>query len=349
MHPRSPNIRPVIQAPPEQDLKAFALSVLETEARAVLEVARAIDHRFEAAVESILACEGAVVTCGIGKAGHIARKLSATLSSTGTPSHFLSPADAVHGDLGSVRAGDVLILLSSSGESEEIVRILSLIKKLGNPIIALTASPKSSLGRYADHCLEMGKISEACPLGLAPSASTTALLALSDALALSVMKRRRFTPDDFALYHPAGQLGRKLIRVAEAMTFRKGENLPLYHESITVSDMLHQRATIQRPPGAVLLHDDAGRLSGIFTDGDLRRLITTSPAEAPDKVVATVMHRNPKRISADALASEAIAIMRPLRIDELPVIDAENRPLGMIDIQDLITLKMLDITPDDTP
>lgn len=328
------------------DARTFAKSVIDAEARAVASLSAAVDEHFDRAVQLVLNCRASVLTSGIGKAGHIARKMSATLSSTGTPSHYLSPADAVHGDLGAVRSGDVVVILSASGESDEILRMLSIVKKLDHPVVAITRTRTNSLARAADAAIAMGKIEEACPLGLAPSASTTAMLAIGDALALTVMKLRNFTADDFALYHPAGQLGRKLIRVREAMTFRNGDNLPVYHESITLAEMLHKRATIQRPPGAVLLTDDAGKLAGIFTDGDLRRLITTDPAGAPNKRLSDLMHRNPKRIDGEALASEAMAIMRPLRIDELPVVDAGDRPVGMIDIQDLVVLKMMDVDPD---
>ena len=201
------------------DLLQFARQVLETEAAAIRIVAAAIDESFERAVRLILACNGSVLTTGVGKAGHIARKLSATLASTGTPSHFLSATDAVHGDLGSIRRGDIVLILSASGESDEILRLLNLVKKLDHPVIAMTSSASSGLGRSADIALAFGKIEEACPLGLAPSASTTAMMALGDALALTVMKLRNFSAEDFALFHPAGQIGRKLIRVKEAMTF----------------------------------------------------------------------------------------------------------------------------------
>src|SRR5947208_6015295 len=233
-------------------IRDFAISVIETEAAAVRAMVGAIDGDFEKAVRLILDCPAAVLTCGIGKAGHIARKLAATLASTGTPSHFLSPTDAVHGDLGSVRQGDVIVILSSSGESDEILRLLSIVKKLDHPVIAITASENSGLGQAADIVLKMGAIEEACPLGLAPSASTTAMLALGDALALSVMKLRKFTAEDFALFHPAGQLGRKLIKVGEAMTFRLGENLALASEKLSVGQVLHEVSTIKRRSGAVV-------------------------------------------------------------------------------------------------
>lgn len=306
-------------------------------------VASAIDASFERAAKLVLQCKGSVLTSGVGKAGHVARKLSATLASTGTPSHFLSAADAVHGDLGSIREGDIVLILSASGESDEILRLLSLVKKLGHPVIAITATTTSGLGKSADIVLAMGKIEEACPLGLAPSASTTAMMALGDALALTVMKLRNFTSDDFALFHPGGNLGRKLIRVGEAMTFRKGENLALAHDQLTVAQVLREVSTIKRRSGAVVLVDASGKLSGIFSDGDLRRLITGNDGSALSKTMADVMTRSPKRISENALASEAMALMRPFRIDELPVVDDQDRPVGLIDVQDLVVLRMLDV------
>jgi arabinose-5-phosphate isomerase len=204
----------------DAEVVKFARQVIQIEAEAVRAMEGAIDDAFERACRLILDCPDAVLATGIGKAGHVARKVSATLASTGTPSHFLSPADAVHGDLGAIRKGDVILIFSASGESDEILRLLNIVKKLDHTVIAITATKTSGLGRFADVVLTMGKIEEACPLGLAPSASTTAMLALGDALALSVMKLRKFSPDDFALFHPAGQLGRKLLRVREAMTFK---------------------------------------------------------------------------------------------------------------------------------
>jgi arabinose-5-phosphate isomerase len=331
----------------DESLKQFAQEVIRTEAAAVRGMTRALDTPdFDRAVQLVRDCRASVLVSGIGKAGHIARKISATLASTGTPSHFLSPADAVHGDLGAVRQGDVVMILSSSGESDEIVRVLSIVKKLDHPVIAITASRNNTLARHADAVLEMGPVVEACPLGLAPSASTTAMLALGDALALTVMKMRNFTADDFALFHPAGQLGRKLIRVREAMTFRMGENLPVAPDSLTVGEVLHAVSKIKRRSGAVVLVDENGRLSGIFSDGDLRRLVTDDDGTALRRPVRGVMTHNPKRIAADALASEAMALMRQYRIDELPVIDESGRPVGLIDVQDLVVLKLFDVEPE---
>jgi arabinose-5-phosphate isomerase len=332
-----------IQWQMESTSRQFARQVIETEAAAVRAMAGALDDQFERAVNLILECPASLLVTGIGKAGHIARKLSATFSSTGTPSHFLAPADSVHGDLGSVRGGDVVLILSYSGESDEILRMLNIVKKLGHPIIAMTASRTSGLGKFADVTLATGRVEEACPLGLAPSASTTAMLALGDALALTVMKLRKFSAEDFAMFHPAGQLGRKLIRVGEAMTFRAGENLAMASDELTVGQVLHQVSQIKRRSGAVVLTSAAGKVSGIFTDGDLRRLIISDEGAGLGRPVRQVMKHDPKRIAVDSLASAAMALMRQYRIDELPVVDSEDRPLGLIDVQDLVVLKMLDV------
>lgn len=327
----------------DERLLEVARQVIDVEAAAVARMRDAIDDHFARAIAFVVGCRGALMLSGIGKAGHVARKLAATFASTGTPAHFLSAGDATHGDVGAVRDGDVVLLLSASGETEEILRLLSIVKKLNHPVIAITATRDSALGRFADVTIATGKIEEACPLRLAPSASTTAMLALGDALALSVMTARDFTADDFAVFHPAGQLGRKLIRVAEAMSFKLGENLPVANERLTVGEVLRDVSRIKRRSGAVVLVDDAGKLSGIFSDGDLRRLVERDPRGAMQTPVADVMTRDPKHIRADALASEAIAVMRPHRIDELPVVDADGRPIGLIDVQDLVVLKMFDV------
>ena len=210
-------------------------------------------------------------------------------------------------------------------------------------MIALTSTSNNSLARFANIVLQVGKIEEACPLGLAPSATTAALGALGDTLFLSVMKSRSFTSEEFALYHPAGQLGRKLIKVKEAMTFRIGENFSVTSDRLTVGQVLHEVSSIKRRSGAVVLVDDQGKVSGIFSDGDLRRAITDDDGTVLKKPISELMTRNPKRIRGDQLASEAIALMRPFRIDELPVVDEEDRPIGLIDIQDLVVLRMLDV------
>jgi arabinose-5-phosphate isomerase len=330
----------------EDSIRKFARQVIETEAKAVAMMTQAIGEDFDRAVKLILDCPASVLCSGVGKAGHVARKLSATFASTGTPSHFLSAGDAVHGDLGSIRRGDIILILSASGESDEILRLLSIVKKLDHPVVAITASKSSSLGGHADIVLEIGNLEEACPLGLAPSSTTTAMLALGDALALSVMKVREFTAENFAVFHPGGQIGRKLITVKEAMTFRLGENLPVTSDRLTVGQVLREVSSIKRRSGAVILVDDSGKISGIFSDGDLRRLITSDDETALRRQIKEVMTRNPKRVHADQLASEAMAILRQNRIDELPVVDDGDKPIGLIDVQDLVVLKMLDVEPD---
>ncbi|HUB24946.1 MAG TPA: KpsF/GutQ family sugar-phosphate isomerase [Tepidisphaeraceae bacterium] len=321
----------------------FGRQVIQTEGAAVRQMADCIGEDFVRAVNMVLDCPGAVLATGVGKAGIIARKLSSTLASTGTPSHVLSAADAVHGDLGSIRQGDLIVILSSSGESDEILRVANLVRKLGHPIIAATASRQSTLGKSASVVLEMGKVIEACPLGLAPSASTTALLALCDALALTVMKLRKFGPEDFAMFHPAGQLGRQLLKVGEAMTFRRGENLPVASDALSVRQVMHDTSAIKRRPGAVILVSADGRISGIFTDADLRRLLTDSDTSVLDKPMHQVMTRHPSRVREGALASEAMALMRQKRIDELPVVNDRDEPVGLIDVQDLVVLKIFDV------
>jgi arabinose-5-phosphate isomerase len=328
----------------ESSLRQFAQQVIDAEASAVKGLSASLDESFERAVRLILDCRGSVLVSGIGKAGHVGRKLSASLSSTGTPSHFLDPAEALHGDLGSVRKGDVVLILSYSGESDEILRMLSVVKKLGNPTVAITSTAQNALARHSNLVLKLGRIEEACPLGLAPSASTTAMAALGDALFLTVMKYRRFTSEDFALYHPAGQLGRKLIKVREAMTFKLGENLPVASDQLTVGQVLREVSAIKRRSGAVILADpQSGKVTGIFSDGDLRRLILHDEDAALRRHVREVMTPNPKRIRGDALASEAMAILRQYRIDDLPVVDEDDQPIGLIDVQDLVVLKLFDV------
>src|SRR5450432_1728433 len=327
----------------DETIRQFARAVIDTEAKAVGAMAAAIGDDFERAVKLILDCPASLLASGIGKAGHVARKLSATFASTGTPSHFLSAGDAVHGDLGSIRRGDVVLVLSASGESDEILRLLSIVKKLDHPVIAITASKSNSLGKHADIVLEIGNLEEACPLGLAPSSTTTAMMALGDALALCVMKLRNFTADNFAVFHPGGQLGRKMIKVREAMTFRLGENLPVTSDRLSVGQVLREVSSIKRRSGAVILVDEAGKMSGIFSDSDLRRLITGDDGSALRRQIKEVMTKNPKRIQADHLASEAMALMQQYRIDELPVVDEHDKPIGLIDVQDLVILRMLDV------
>jgi len=314
----------------------FARQVLQTEADAIRSLLPRIDQSFVDAVRCILACRGHIIVTGMGKAGLVGQKISATLASTGTPSIFLHPAEAFHGDLGRVTPDDVLLALSNSGETEEVSRLLPLLKKFGTRIIAITATSASTLARGADIVLQLGKIEEACPIGLAPSASTTALLALGDALALCAQKERGFTKEQYAFYHPGGELGRRLQHVSEVM--RSGEKAPVISAERTIAEAI---ALITRArAGAISIVDGAGKLTGIFTDGDLRRRIGED-AGVLKKAVGDYMTRNPKTIGPDRLASEALFLLREKKIDEVPVVGADGKPVGMLDVQDLLDMGLV--------
>jgi arabinose-5-phosphate isomerase len=305
--------------------------ILKIEAEAVLSLAERLGPEFEAAVESIVVCRGHLVVTGMGKAGLIGQKISATFASTGTPSIFLHPAEAYHGDLGRVLAADAVLAISNSGETEEVGRLLPSIKQIGAKIIAITASKGSTLGRNADIVIELGRIEEACPLKLAPSATTTAILALGDALALCVLEARGFDKEQFSFYHPGGDLGRKLLKVSDVM--RTAERNPIVREETPLTEAI---ATITRArAGAVTVVDGSGKLSGIFTDGDLRRTMSRDPKLIVSRI-GDVMTRKPKTITPDRLASEALKILHEKKIDELPVVNEEGEPVGMLDVQDLL-------------
>jgi arabinose-5-phosphate isomerase len=327
-------------ATPNLDVARRALTV---EHQAVGRLAETIDESFADACRAICACTGKVVLTGIGKAGVIARKISATLASTGTQSIFLHPVEALHGDLGRLQRGDVVLALSHSGASEEIVRLLDHIKARGATLVALTSEAKSPLGSHAEITLCYGQIEEACPMQLAPTASTTCMLVLGDALALTVMDMREFGPEEFAEHHPGGSLGRQLIRVRDAIVFKAGERLTLAGEHLSLGDALEeaQRGDVRRS-GAMLLVDGEGRLSGILTDADLRRSILAHRGEdIMSRPVRDFMTADPKAVGQDELASTALAIMNEHRLDELPVLDGDGRPVGVIDVQDLLGLKTL--------
>jgi len=305
--------------------------ILKIEAGAVLSLADRLGPEFDAAIDAIVAGKGHLVVTGMGKAGLVAQKISATFASTGTPSIFLHPAEAYHGDLGRVLAADVVLAISNSGETDEVVRLLPSIKQIGARVIAVTASKGSSLGRTADIVIELGRIEEACPLKLAPSATTTAILALGDALALCVLDARGFDKEQFALFHPGGDLGRKLLKVSDVM--RTGDRNPLVKEDTSITEAI--AAITKARAGAVTILDSAGRLSGIFTDGDLRRTISRDPKLITSKI-GEVMTRKPRTITPDRLASEALKVLHEKKIDELPVVNDRGEPVGMIDVQDLL-------------
>ncbi len=255
---------------PQPDLE-LARNVLATEAKCISALVDRVDERFAAAAREVFSCGGTAILTGVGKAGLIAQKISATLASTGTPSIFLHPVEAFHGDLGRVRRDDVVIALSHSGGTEEIIRLVDHLKARGAKLIAITAVETSPLADFADIALCYGDVDEACPLGLAPSASTSCMLALGDALAMTVMKMRQFGPEEFAAFHPGGDLGRRLLKVEEALPVHAAEELPIAAETLTVREALTEAEKVARRAGALLLVDDAGRLSGIFTDADMRR------------------------------------------------------------------------------
>jgi len=318
----------------------YARRVIESESEAIKGLVGVVGDDFARAAEMVYNCAGSCIVSGIGKAGIIGRKISATLASTGTPSHFLHPAEAVHGDLGRLRKEDIVIVLSYGGETDEIVRLINLVKQIQIPLIAITGEKDSSLSKYSDVVLSMGKLNEACPLGVAPSVSTTCMLALGDALALTVMKARNFSVEDYVRFHPGGSLGSKLMTVEQSMMFRPGEKLPVAAELDTIETVLKETFDVKRH-GAVMIVDGRGKLTGIITDGDFRRLVTKEGSKGFSMKARDVMTKNCKRIRVDALAAEATAIFHKYRIDELPVVDAQDRPVGLIDVQDIVTIKVV--------
>jgi arabinose-5-phosphate isomerase len=318
----------------------YARKVIQAEAEAIRAVAPIVDDSFAKAVGMIYNCKGACIVTGIGKAGIIGRKISATLASTGTPSHFLHPAEAIHGDLGRLRKDDIVIVLSYGGETDEVTRLINLVKQLEIKLIAITGDSDSTLSKYSNVVLCMGEVSEACPLGVAPSVSTTCMLAIGDALAFTVMKGRKFSVEDYVRFHPGGSLGSKLMTVEQSMIFKPGERLPIAEVTDTVKQILEKTSDVKRH-GAVMVVDKDGKLAGIVTDADLRRLLTKHGQAAFELEVSDIMTADCKKIRADALAAEATAIFHKYRIDELPVVDAANRPVGLIDVQDILTIKVV--------
>lgn len=315
-----------------KDILGTARQILETESRAIRNLIPQIGKNFEKAVNAMADCQGRVIVTGMGKPGFIARKIAATLASTGTPSLFLHPAEAVHGDLGMVTAKDVMLAISQSGETEEIVRMISTVKKIGVGLIAMTSSPASALARHADIVLNLAVTKEACPLNLAPSASTTAALAMGDALALSLLKKKGFRAEDFAELHPGGSLGKKLLKVKDIM--RTGKNNPVVRATTTVRQALLSITAARA--GSCTVVDKQGKLLGIFTDGDLRRHLREGGEPVLKKPISEVATRNPMTIGKEKLAAEALHILQSRKIDELPVVDEKGRAVGLLDVQDLL-------------
>ena len=315
---------------------AAAREILRGEATAILRVAEDLDESFLVAVDALRGCEGQIIVSGMGKAGLIGRKISATLASTGSRSIFLHPAEAVHGDLGRVDHADVLLLLSYSGETEELNRLLPVLKSQARTLIAITGSRQSTLGRAADIILPLGALREVCSLGLAPSTSTTAMLALGDALALLVSRERGFTREEFARNHPAGSLGRQLASVDQVM--RPLDTCRVAHAQTSLCEVLVKVSRPGRRSGAVMLIDDQRRLVGIFTDSDLARLLEQRRHSQLDAPIAEVMTTKFRTVSSGAPLAVAVDLLAQYKISELPVIDASASPLGLIDITDVVGL-----------
>jgi arabinose-5-phosphate isomerase len=318
------------------DLVAYGQQVVSSEARAIGAVK--LGPSFARAVEWILGCKGRVVVTGMGKPGFVAQKISATLASTGTPSLFVHPAEAAHGDLGRIARDDVVIALSNSGETEELTRLLPSLRKMGAKLVAITKDGNNSLARGADLVLEIGDVEEACPMGLAPTASTAVLLAVGDALAMTVLANRAFDKEEYALFHPGGKLGRGLMKVGELM--RQGAANPVVRESAPLSAAVAVMTETAGRPGAASVVDAAGRLVGIFTDGDLRRLVEHGQTDF-SRPVSAAMGRDPRRVKPDLLVTEAAHVMRKARIDQVPVVDDDGKPIGLLDVQDLLAAKIL--------
>lgn len=311
--------------------------MLEEEARAVQEAASRLNGDFTEAARSIARCKGRLVVSGMGKANFVAQKISATFASTGTPSLFLHPADALHGDLGRITKKDVLLGLSHSGETEEMLRLLGPVRHVGARVLAITASKSSSLGQGADLTLEMGRWEEAGS-GLAPTTSTTVMLALGDALAMAVLKLRGFTADDFRQFHPAGALGRQLMRVEDVM--RRGPMLPKVRQRAPLSEVIAVMTGTPGRPGAATVVGRTGKLVGMFTDGDLRRLMDAGTFDLTT-LVEEVMCARPKTVRPDQAVTEAAAVLRAHHVDQVPVVDDRGRPVGLLDVQDLLTQRFL--------
>ncbi len=311
---------------------ALARDVLSTEAQAIESLSSRLDETFLAAVDAMLATTGRVVVTGMGKSGHVARKIAATLASTGTPAFFVHPAEAAHGDLGMILSGDVVLALSNSGESDEVISLLPAMRRKQVTLIAMTGRTGSTLAREADIHLDAAVEREACPLGLAPTSSTTAALALGDALAVTLLDARNFRAEDFAMSHPAGSLGRRLlVRVADVM--RSGDDLPAVPPEASLRDALMEIS--RKGLGLTAVVDTGGRPLGIFTDGDLRRLIDRGVVDFHHMTVGEVMHVHPKTIASDRLATEAVKEMEQNKINGLLVLDNQGRVEGALNLHDL--------------
>ncbi|GGD36388.1 KpsF/GutQ family sugar-phosphate isomerase [Pseudoxanthomonas indica] len=333
--PQSLSAPPLVQ---DTALAASGRRVIEIEAQALTALAQRIDGSFSAACRTILACQGRVVATGMGKSGHVARKIAATLASTGTPAFYVHPGEAGHGDLGMITDADVVLAMSYSGESDEVLMLLPVLKRQGNPLISMTGRPGSTLAREADIHLDISVPAEACPLDLAPTSSTTATLAMGDALAVALLEARGFTADDFARSHPAGSLGRRLLlHITDVM--HGGDDVPRVSQDASLSQALVEMS--RKRLGMTAVVDAQGRLVGLFTDGDLRRTLDNPALDIRQASIGEVMTRQPKTIGADQLAVEAARMMETHKISGLIVVDGEQRPVGALNIHDLLRARVV--------
>lgn len=315
----------------------FFRSVLHEEAQALERLANSLDSEVEVVVKAILSLsrEGRLVISGIGKTGFIAMKISATFSSVGVPSFFLHPAEAFHGDLGRVSSKDIILLLSYSGETDEVLRLIPHLRRIGCLLVGITGSAQSTLGRRCHHVIAIGSTQEAGPLGLAPTTSTTMMLAVGDALVMTVLREREFPREQFAFFHPGGALGRVLSLVSEIM--RVGDELCIMPESATAREVLHAITLTKGRPGAAAIVNREGKLVGVFTDGDFRRCLDKS-SNFLERPITEVMGTSPKTVEGGVFAEEALRLMNAHRIDQVIVVNSEYKPIGMVDIQDVLRL-----------
>ncbi len=340
--------------PPSPDTKiseaTFIAEVLRAEAEAILRIAEgseASSSHWSKALDLLASCSGHVIVSGMGKSGLVGQKISATLASLGQPSHFIHPAEAVHGDLGRIRRGDIVMLLSYSGNTEEVVNLAAILRADGVKTLGLSRDNSTHLAELCTTHLAVGDVTEACPLNLAPTASTTAQLAIGDSLALALSRRRHFSADDFHRHHPGGMLGAGLRKITEVLRFRVEENLPVIPDHLSVQEALVQarkQAAGSRRAGAMLLVNRDGQLSGLFTDGDLRRLLVIKeddPTALLHQPIGEVMTPHPRHLTVNDLVRDAVQLIREHRVDEIPVLDMQGKPVGLVDVQDLIAMKVV--------
>ncbi|MDR1484015.1 MAG: KpsF/GutQ family sugar-phosphate isomerase [Planctomycetaceae bacterium] len=320
----------------EKTILSLAREILEREAAAIQLSAEQLDGRFVKAVNKIIGCQGNIIVIGVGKAGLIGQKIAATLASTGTPAHFVHPSEAIHGDLGRINKNDTAIILSQSGETEEITRILPPLKSFHIPIIAITSSTESTLAKFANITISTGKLTEADTLNLAPTSSTTAMLAIGDALALTASEQQGFNSDDFAKFHPGGAIGRKLSSVDNYM--RNIEQCRVAPQNETIRDVFVKHTVAGRRSGAILITNNDGKLTGIFTDSDLAKLFEKHNEHKLDTQICNVMTTSPTTVKNGTKMFDAIELMAQKRISELPVVNVDGVPLGLIDVTDVVAI-----------